>query len=72
MDFLKGVLQGTKKFFKLAEIKIMDNIPHYPEIDLKEIWRVVKANEKLRVYYPESFLASSRPPNRTFLFTVQL
>ena len=72
MDFLRGVLQGKKRLFKLDQIKIMDNIPRYPEIDLSEIWESVKVNESMRLYFPDNFLNHKKPPNRSFLFTVCL
>lgn len=72
MDFLRGVIQGTKRFLKLSEITIMDNVRRYPEICLPEIWKAVKSNDKLMTYFPDSILAANKPPNRTFLFTVLL
>lgn len=70
MEFLRGVMDGSKKLFKLKEIHIMDNLPRYPEICLQEIWDASRANPQLRPYFPDKTLGSARPPNRTFLFTV--
>lgn len=71
MDFLRGVLQGTKKLFRLHEIHIMDNIPRYPEIDLNNIWNTIKTNDKLSLYFPDTYINQTKPPNRTFLLTVK-
>lgn len=48
----------------------MDNIPRFPEIDLSTVWESVKKNEDMRSYFPDSVLRQTKPPNRTFLFTV--
>lgn len=71
MDFLRGVLRGEKKLFCLDRIKIIDNLPRYPEICLREIWERARVDEILRPYFPSKTLESPRPPNRTFLFTVR-
>ena len=70
MDYLRGVLQGQKKLFRLNEIKIMDNIPRYPEIDLSNIWENVKQNDKIQLFFPDTYLNQKKPPYRTFLLTV--
>ena len=70
MDFLKGVLEGKKKLFKMDQIKIMNHIPRYPEICTEHIWLAAKNNGLIQQYFPDSVLKSKKPPNRTFLFTV--
>ena len=71
MDFLRGVLSGSKKLFKLREIHIMDNLPRFPEICLKDIWESSKKHDLIKPYFPDKTLESARPPNRTFIFTVR-
>lgn len=50
----------------------MNNLPRFPEIDLREIWENAKVSPLIQPYFPDKILASRRPPNRTFLFTVSL
>lgn len=70
MDFLRGVLSGEKKMFRLSNINIIDNLPRYPEISLKDIWERVRVSDEFQPYFPDKTLHSVRPPNRTYLFTV--
>ena len=70
MDFLRGVLNGEKLFLKMSEVKIIDHIPRYPEIDTKLIWEQVKKHKTVQKYFADSFVNLKRVPNRTFLFTV--
>lgn len=70
MDFLRGVLCGEKKLFRLNQVNIINHLPRYPEICLKEIWDRARQDAAIRPYFSDKALQSSRPPNRTFLFTV--
>jgi hypothetical protein len=71
MEFLRGVLTGQKKLFKMGNINIMSNLPRYPEINMQEIWENTRVDEQMESYFPDKILAARRPPNRTFLFTVK-
>lgn len=70
MEFLRGVLSGAKRLFLLSEVHIMDHLPRYPEICLREIWARVQADPAMQPFFPDATLQARRPPNRTFLFTV--
>lgn len=70
MDFMRGVLAGEKKLFRLSDVNIINNLPRYPEICLKDIWERVRTSVEFKPYFPDKTLSSKRPPNRTFLFTV--
>ena len=59
----EDVIKHEKKLLKLNEIKVMDNIPRYPEIDLFDIWESVKQNANMRVLFPDNSLRQRKLPN---------
>jgi len=53
-DHLKEVLQGTKKFLKMTDVRFC-NPPAYDEIGVKALYEKVSKLDTMRAYFPEKF-----------------
>ena len=67
-DFLREVLAGQKKLFKLAEVKWI-NPPKYDEISVANLYPKFKDDAKVAVYLPTK-LAKGKLPDRAYFFNV--
>ena len=67
-DFLRDVLAGQKKLFKLSEVKWI-NPPKYDEISVANLYPRFKGDPNINVYLP-SKLAKGKLPDRAYFFNV--
>lgn len=69
-DYLREVLAGRKKLASLASVRIQDHVPHYPQINLKELWNSLKVINEMKAFFPDAYINSERIPDRTYLLTI--
>lgn len=72
MVFLKAVLSGHKRLMKVEQIHGIPKIPRIPEVNCQEIWRDIKNEAQIIVYFPDSYVNSDRTPDREYMSTVIL
>ena len=51
MGFLKDILSGRKKYFKLSEVK-QANVPRYRELTIKSILQYALTHQRIKHYIP--------------------
>ena len=67
-DFFKDVFSGRKELLSIAEVKHI-NIPHYPELSVRDMYEAYKDDPKLKLYLPAKF-AKGRQIDRSYFLNV--
>ena len=67
-DFFKDVFAGRKELLSNAEVKHI-NVPHYPELSVRDIYDAYKDDAKLKLYLPAKF-AKGRQIDRTYFLNI--
>jgi hypothetical protein len=70
--FLKQVMNGSKKLMKMSQVNGIPKIPRIQEISSEAIWYDIKYESIISQYFPDSYIQSSRTPDRTYMFSVSL
>ena len=67
-DFLRDVFKREKKLLKKDKIKMID-VPHYEELNVRDVLKRFKDEEKLLAHIPTN-LRKGKPIARPFFFNV--
>ena len=67
-DFLKDVLQGRKKLYRMSEVRFC-NPPLYDEIGVKALYDKVVKLEGMSKYFPDSYPVG-RKCDRSYMYNV--
>lgn len=70
LDFLREILKGTKVLLKKDEMVGLVNLPRFRSICVKELWKDIKGDPKLQVYFPISCVKKKCVPDRMYLLSV--
>ena len=67
-DFLKAILAGSKKLYKLKDVKFI-NVPLYDELSVKKFWPIMQKDEEFMKYFPD-ILPVGRLPDRDYFWNI--
>ena len=67
-DFLKAILAGSKKLYKLKDVKFI-NVPLYDELSVKKFWPIMQKDEEFMKYFPDT-LPVGRIPDRDYFWNI--
>jgi hypothetical protein len=69
LDFIREILSGRKKLFKLREINPAV-VPKFTEFNCDILYKQAMEDSTARLYLPDATSLKRRPVNRKFLFNI--
>ena len=66
--FVKQLLAGRKKAFKLTDIRRIE-LPRYDELSIKVLLGMIHNDQAIRVYLRDD-VSEDKPPSRSFLANI--
>ena len=66
--FVKQLLAGQKKAFKLSEVRRIE-LPRYDELSIKVLLDMIHNDQAIRVYLRDD-VSEDKPPSRNFLANI--
>ena len=70
-DFLKALLQNEKKVYKITDVKQII-VPKLDELRVKNIQEMTKADDELRMYFPNEYYKKLLPDRVFFFNTINI
>ena len=70
MKFLQDIIAGDKAYYHNSDIKLLNIRKCWSELAIKNIWPLVKDNQKLAKYLPVDEMELGRYPDREWFWKV--
>ena len=69
LEFLKGLLSGTKSYFKNSEVRPV-NVPRYKSLSLKHVLEFAMSRRQISSFLPDQDGDTDHLVDREFVFTI--